>query len=116
MMEPTNLVRCDDRFKEACEEHAGPLCFYCCGKGPVSGLERIPGKTREYVWHYRPREKYRFPPYNEVDSEEIFQVNLCDDCNAIAANCTIIGWDWWDAYDCIAFIIEDLRKVEKSVP
>ena len=71
---------------------------------------------REYSWCYVPRRKYRLPPWNETDCEEVFQVSLCDDCSSVAANCAIRGWDWWDAYDCIGYAIDDLKEVEQDIP
>lgn len=65
--------------------------------------------NRQFNWHYRPKAKY-----NESDSWEILEVDLCSQCYNIVYNYSVesgedylIGWDWWDAYDPISWTIED---------
>ncbi len=67
-------------------------CFGCKSKQNIA--------VREFRWHYRPREKYRLPPRNEVNEWKVLKVNLCDTCYVNTQEVDyLIGWDWWDAID-----------------
>ena len=77
---------------------AANVCYHCESDHSA--------QLREYVWHYRPRNRYRGLPWLDVDSEDILQVSLCNLCHnaTYRANGTLIeltGWDWQDAYDGI---------------
>ena len=74
------------------------MCYHCESEVSV--------QDREYIWHYRPRNRYRGSPWFDVDSEEIFEVSLCNHCynathNEYGTLIDLFGWDWHDAYDGI---------------
>ena len=56
---------------------------------------------QQFAWDCRPRLKDLKRGHKHEMT--VFYCYLCNKCYDICEGITVIGWDWWDATDAIAF-------------
>ena len=74
-------------------------CFHCESEVEVD--------VRQFEWYYRPRRKYSGPPRYETPHYTILEVEMCQSCYHVVQHLSVVGWDWYSAYDDIMFHLQD---------